>query len=35
MNKLLGIDLMTPSQKKALRYLFSQKIDNYEANITF
>ena len=35
MNKLLNIDLISPSQKKALRYLFNQKIDNYEASITF
>ena len=35
MNKLLNIKLITPSQKKALRYLFHQKIDNYEASITF
>ena len=35
MNKLLNIELISPSQKKALRYLFHQKIDNYEASITF
>ena len=34
MNKLLDIELISP-QKKALRYLFHQKIDNYEASITF
>lgn len=35
MNKLLDIEFISPSQKKALRYLFHQKIDNYEASITF
>ena len=35
MNKLLDIKLITPSQEKTLRYLFHQKIDNYEASITF
>lgn len=32
---MLDIEFISPSQKKALRYLFHQKIDNYEASITF
>ena len=35
MNKLLRMELITPSQKDALKYLFRQKIGNYEASITF
>lgn len=35
MNNLLNIVFISPSQKKALKYLFKQKIDNYEASITF